>query len=139
MEDIQTPPNQLRRARFFWLLMLFNVIIIISFATIFLEGTTTPDEGAMLFTWILIFMMPADIGIQFLFYIFFSNKTEERYAFGGSFIIIVMSLGIAIYGMLIKMLGTSLSQIGWILSIGLSFLALGIGWILTTSLFDQLE
>ena len=137
MEETQNPPNQLRKARFIWLWMLINIVIIIGFAAIIPEGT--PDDAAVLFTWILIIMMPTDIGVQLLFYIFFSKKNEESYAFGGSVIITMLSLAIAIYGMLIRVLSTSISQIGWFLSIGISFFALALSWILTTNLFDQLE
>jgi hypothetical protein len=139
MEEQQSTDSQLKKARIFWFFMLINIVMIVGFAFIFPEGTNRPNEGAIVLTWILVVLMPFEIGLQFLFYNYFSSKRNVQYALGGSFIITMLGLGIALYGMLIRLLDTSFSQTGWLMSIILSFLALGLGWIFTTNLFSRFE
>jgi hypothetical protein len=139
MEETQKAKGHLRRARLIWLFMIAEIIVIIGFASIFSEETPVSDDGAILFTWILMVIMLVDIGMQLLFYNLFSSKGTVQSALGGSILIETMAVAIAIYGMLCMVLNTPLKQTGLLAGLILSFLAMGLAWILTTNLFSPFE
>jgi hypothetical protein len=139
MEEKQKVKGHLRRARGIWLFMLAEIIMTIGFTSVFYKEPSVSDAGSILFTWILMVMMLIAIGMQLLFYNWFSNRGKVESALGGSVIIDMMAVGIAIYGMLCVVLNTPLKQIGSLVGIILSFLALGLAWILTSNLFSPFE
>jgi hypothetical protein len=139
MEESQRAQSHLKKARRIWLFALVDVIVMLGFTLILPEETPVSDEGAILFTWILMVMMVVDIGIQLLFYNLFLTKGTVESALGGSILIDMMAVGIAIYGMLSIVMNTTLKQIGLFVGIVLSFIALGLAWILTTNLFSPFE
>ena len=136
MESTQTQPDKLKTARFLWIIVVINVAIVIIFSLILPENPDPPEEGTILFSWILLAMMPIDIGIQVAFYKFFMGKGQE-YTLGGSFIISMLAAAIALYGLIMTLLDTTMRQLGLIMALGCSAIALGLGWIFTTNLFER--
>ena len=136
MESTPTQPDQLKTARMLWAIVLINVAIVEIFSLILPENPDPPIEGTIFILWILLAMMPIDIVIQVAFYKFFMGKGKE-YTLGGSFLISMLAVAISIYGMIITMLDSTMKQLGLIIGLGCSVVALGLGWIFTTNLFDR--
>ncbi len=136
MESTQTQPDKLKTARILWAIVVINVAMVIIFSLILPENPNPPNEGGILFAWVLLAMMPIDIVIQVAFYKFFMGKGQE-YTLGGSFIISMLAAAIALYGMIMTLLNETMRQLGLIMALGFSVIALGLGWIFTTNLFER--
>ncbi len=135
-ERILSKDQQLRRARFVWIYVAVCIGIFTLFGFIFPENPNPQGTEVTLFSLILIAMMPTSIGIQSLFYRYFRDNKKIQ-PLGGAILVSFFAISPSVYGFLIGMLSVDLRQLGILLGLSFSLIALGLGWIFTTSLFDQ--